>query len=240
MIKNFFPLFFLFTSLSVFSQIDTGQVSFNLYPVIGDSYVKINDSLHNQLRARLPVGNYDITLWAPDFSPLDTTITIYKDSLIYMRKVLKPTSEFSKYLDDKIRYKKQVIIPKVIYLTTSGVLTGATLTTYLRARKKLKRTDEAFRLFETSEIHSIESTKENYNDERKGYNNSKKIFYTTSAVTVISWGVTFWQLRRFKKKRTKPEYKRPASYFDISMQPAPFFINEKQKNDLLFTFKTNF
>lgn len=36
--------------------------------------MKINDFIHNQLRARLPVGKYTITLWAPDYLPLDTTI----------------------------------------------------------------------------------------------------------------------------------------------------------------------
>ena len=238
MIKKLITISLLFISFSAFSQLDTGQVNFKLYPVIGDSYVKINDSLHNKLRARLPVGKYDMTIWAPNYLPLDTTITIYKDSLIYMRKILSPTPEYSKYIEDKKRYVKKVTVPKVIYLTTSGVLTGATIVTYLSAKNKLDRTDEAYRLFETSEIYSIESTKETYNDERKKYNNSKKIFYTTSAVTALSWGVTLWQLRRFKKRHPKPTYKPVAPYFDLSLQSSPVF--GKQKNDLLFTFKINF
>ncbi len=240
MIKNLIPLFLLFISFPVLSQLDTGQVNFKLYPVIGDSYVKINDSLHNQLRACLPVGNYDITIWAPDYLPLDTTITIYKDSLIYMRKVLTSTPEFSKYLDDKKRFTKKVTIPKLIYFTTSGALSVATLSTYLSARNNLKRTEEAYRLFETSEIYSIAPTKENYNDERQKYNKSKKVFYTTSAVTAISWGVTIWQLVRLKKRYSKPEYKPATPYFDLSMQSSPLFKNGKQKNDLFLTFKINF
>ena len=240
MIKNFIPFLLLFLSSSAFSQLDTGQINFKLYPVIGDSHVKINDSLHNQLRARLPVGNYDITIWAPDYLPLDTTISIYKDSLIYMRKVLTPTPEFSKYLDDKKRYTKKVTIPKVIYFTTSGALSVATLSTYLSAKNNLERTDEAYRLYETSEIYSIESTKNTYNDERQKYNRSKKVFYTTSTVTAISWGVTIWQLVRLKKRYSKPEYKPAIPYFDLSMQSSPLFKNGKQKNDLLFTFKINF
>jgi len=84
-----------------------------------------------------------------------------------MRRILTPTPEYSKYLNDKERYKKKVTIPKVIYFTTSGVLAAGMLTTYLSARNRLERTNEAYRLFETSEIYSIESTKKTYNDERQ-------------------------------------------------------------------------
>lgn len=238
--KSVLTIFLIFFYSFTFSQVDTGQISFKLYPVIGETYVQIEDSLYSQLRARLPAGKYDITLWAPNYLPLDTTVTIYNDSLVYFRKILTPTPEYLDFINEKKRYKKKVTIPKVIYFTTSGVLSSASLLSYFSARKRLKRVDEAYRLFETSEIHSIERTKDTYNYERDEYNKSKKRFYTTGAITVISWGVTWWQLRRLKKKYAKPKYKPRAPYFDLSMESLPTFNRANQKNDLMFSLKMNF
>lgn len=240
MIKKSILIILLFVSFQTFGQQKTGSLIFRTYPVIGDLYVKIGDTLNTKPKISLPIGTHEITLWAPDYQPLDTTVTIFADSAVYMRKVLSQTKEFSKYRREVKNYKKNVVIPKIIYFTTSGVLTASSVISYLSARNKLKRTEEALSNYEISEIYSVDRSKEVYEDERKKYNKSKNVFYSVSAATAISWGVTLWQLRRLKKRHPKPVYQSAAPYFDISIVPSPSFQTSEQKNDFLFTFKIDF
>ena len=95
MIKNLIFITLLFLGFNSFAQQEEGTLIFRTYPVIGDLFVKINnaDTLNTKPKISLPVGTYQLTLWAPDYLPHDTMVTIYPDSVVYMRKILSQTKE---------------------------------------------------------------------------------------------------------------------------------------------------
>jgi len=239
MYKHVLLLLLFIISTNVFSQ-KTGTVIFRLFPVIGDSYVKTSEGVTNKDKLILPVGKHQITVWAPDYQPFETTITVFADSTIYFRKILVQAPEFVQYNNDLKAYKKKVIFPKATYFTVSGLLSITTGIKYLSAKKKLTRANEAQRSFEASDIYLLADRRAIYETERENYNKSKKSFYTFSAITLVSWGWTIFQNSQLKKKYPKPIYNQATPYFDISLSPSSRNENTLLGNDVLFSLKIKF
>ena len=239
MIKKLIPLFFLFISFSAFSQLDTGQVNFTLYPVIGDSYVKINDSLYNKLKARLPVGNYEITLWAPNYLPMDTSLTIYKDSVVYMRKILSPTPEYFTYKNELKDYKKKITIPKIISYGTSSLITVGALGSYFNARSKWDIAIDAHNQYERSLGDAVFENKKSYEKKRDKYKRSRKTTFILGGVSIVSWGVTYFLVKKLNK-RAKPINHSAPPVFEISSIPATPNGHFSLGNETGLTLKYNF
>lgn len=239
MIKNLITLLLFFISISAFSQLDTGQVNFTLYPVIGDSYVKINDSLYNKLKARLPVGEYEITLWAPNYLPVDTSLTIYRDSVVYMRKVLSPNPEYITYRNELKDYKKKVTIPKIINYSTSSFLTIGTIGSYFNARNKWNNAIEAHNQYERSLGDVVLENKQIYEDKRDKYKRSRKTTFILGGASIVSWGVTYFLVKKLNK-RAKPINHPAPPVFEISSIPATPSGHFSLGNETGLTLKYNF
>ncbi len=231
--------FFFFISFSVFSQVDTGQVKFNLFPIIGKSYVKINDSLYNQLKVQLPVGDYDITIWAPNYLQKDTSISIYKDSLVYMRTILSPTPEYIAYKNELKNYKKKVTIPKIISYGTSSALTIGTVGYYLHARQQWDIALEAHNQYERSLSDEVLANRKAYEEKRDKYTQSRKTTFVLGGASIVSWGVTYFLVKKLNK-RAKPINHPAPPVFEITSIPIHQNNHLPLGSDVGLTLKYNF
>lgn len=217
-LKSIVICYILFSSLVAMGQ-ELGKVRIVTVPPLNELYFKLGDSLLTSPIAVLPVGEYEVQMWAPSCLPFDTTLVVYPDSVTYFRKVMELTPEYVSYEQDLKQYNRQVRLPKIISIDFSALMTVGSYFLYRNAKTKL---DDVYALEEeiqTIPFEGIEDYYKSYDKKKSEYKKAKNTYHVAQVATAISWGVTTYFFLKHRKTN-KPNFTPQQAPFSISLIPS--------------------
>jgi len=214
-----FLICFLFFQLSnsLYSQENNGTIIFRLYPV-NKVFIKIGDTIYSEPKISLPVGEYAISLWSPHKISIDTTINVFSDSVIYFKKFMSSTVNYELYRKSLKTYNRKIVIPKILSLTTSLMLTGNALIRYQKTQNQWKRVENRFLSYETSSPFDVKRWEDQLDLEKQNYEKNKKAFTISSVAAGASLALTAFIIYKLRKNK-KPKLPQEDPPFVISYIP---------------------
>jgi len=218
-LKLIFGLFLLHLGNSIYAQEDQGVIVFRMYPIKEKLFIEVQDSVYTTPKLTLPAGSHDVVLWSPHKMPLDTTIQIYSDSTVYLKRFMSPTPAYNLYHQSLRKYHKKVTIPKVITVSVSTGISIATILSYRAVQTQWDRVENQYGAYQGASHYTVRDSELSLQDAKDKFESKKKKFRIAVVATGVSMAVTTWVWFKLRKE------KRPVLYpdeppFQISYVPS--------------------
>jgi hypothetical protein len=227
-----FFAFLFFISLSISAQ-EVGTVVFQIKPPIGTTVAKLGDTVIHNPKVVMPVGTYQLTLWAPYYGSVTKTVTVLAGETVTVQENLSFSQEVQDYRKALTNYNHQAIRQKVLPRAGTVVLIAGTTVAWIRARRFQQDALGWKEEYEHATVGQIADYERRFNESRRKSINAKVTLYSLSGLTLGGCYVS-WKGHKKMKPLEKPALQKPEPPFELTSISSQF---DGAYSSLYFTFK---
>ncbi len=209
----------LFVNLTAKAQ-EMGTVELLTKPPIGTTVAKLGDTIvQHGTKVVMPVGTYQLTLWAPYYGAVTKTVTVLANETVTVKEYLVFSKEVQDYQQVLSDYNHLVIRQKVLPYAGTGLLVAGSTIAWIRARRFQRQAFDWKHKYErVSSTASIDDAQHRFAEAKKKSRNAKVTLYTLGGLSAggcyLSW--KGYEKIRSLEKPVKPQPVRPFELTGIS------------------------